>query len=202
MIIYGSKTKLLTTELVDGRCPNCNEQNCIQMSVFQKYAHVFWIPLFPMGKTGATQCSNCKQVLSKKEFSIELKERYETLKTHFRTPVWTFSGLAILAILITWGVYSEKQNKEKNAQVILSPMKGDIYHVKTETKQYTLYKVDDVVGDTIYLLMSEYETNKISGLMEMKRKGDAAYGQFVAHVPKSELKQMFDKEEIFDIERE
>jgi phage FluMu protein Com len=201
MIIYGSKATQVATENINDKCPNCGTQNSIQMTVFQKYAHVFWIPFFPIGKTAATQCSHCKQVLQKKEFTGNLNNDYETLKSNSKTPIWTFSGLALLTALIIWGTISGKQNDEKNAKLILTPQKGDIYEIKKDYKQYTLYKVENIAGDTVFVFVNQYETNKITGLSGLKNKGDEAFIQEPLPILKKELKVMLDKGEIIDIDR-
>ena len=201
MIIYGSKATQIATENINHMCSNCGTSNSIQITVFQKYAHVFWIPFFPIGKTGVTQCSNCKQVLEKKEFTEILKGSYNTLKATSKTPVWTFSGLALLCLLIIFGVISGKEKDEKNAKLILSPQKGDIYEVKIDYKQYTLYKVDTVAGDTVFILINEYETNKIRGLEGLKKRGDEAFMLEPLPIVKTKLKSMLEKGEIIDIDR-
>ncbi|SMD42886.1 hypothetical protein SAMN00777080_1453 [Aquiflexum balticum DSM 16537] len=89
MIIFGSKATQVASETINEKCASCGTPNSIQMTVFQKYAHVFWIPSFPMGKTSITQCSHCKQVLEKKEFSRNLNTNYEILKSKSKTPIWT-----------------------------------------------------------------------------------------------------------------
>ena len=133
MIVYGSKSKELAKEILTDKCQNCGTQNCIDMHVFQKYAHIFWIPFFPMGKTGVSQCDHCKQVLKLKEMPATLTASYNNLKAQTKTPIWMFSGLALVAVLITIGVISDKKKDEKNAQLILTPQKGDIFEIKTTT---------------------------------------------------------------------
>ena len=201
MIIYGSKATNVATENINGNCPNCGTPNSIQMAVFQMYAHVFWIPCFPMGKTGLTQCAHCKQVLQNKEFTGSIYNSYVTLKTNSKVPIWTFTGLALLSVLIIWGVINDKVNEEKNAKLILTPQKGDIYSVKNDHREYTLYQVDDVAGDTVFIKISQYETNKITGLAHLKNKGDEAFIQETLPIHKTELKSMFKKGEIIDIDR-
>lgn len=202
MIFYGSKATQIGTESLFDKCSNCGTPNSLEMVVFQRYAHVYWIPLFPIGKTGATQCSNCKQVLQKKEFSENLKASYNNLKSGSKTPVWTFSGIALIALLITWGSVVGKQNDKKYAEFIENPMRGDIYEVKLANKHYTLFKVDKVVGDTVFLFMNEYETNKSRGLSELKRKGQKSFIQ--EHVPmlKADLKIRLEEGEIIRVERD
>jgi len=201
MIIYGSKTTQVASENINDKCSNCGTQNSIQMIVFQKYAHVFWIPIFPIGKTAATQCSHCKQVFQKKEFTGNLNNDFENLKSKSKTPIWTFSGLALIAALIIWGTISSRQNDEKKSKFILTPQKGDIYEIKKDYNQYTLYKVENIVGDTVFVLVNLYETNKISGLSDLKGKGDEAFIQESLPILKADLKVMLDKGQIIDIDR-
>lgn len=201
MIVYGTRTKQLAKEVLLDKCTNCGTQNSIEFYIFQKYAHVFWIPFFPVGKTAVSQCDHCKQVLKLKEMPSSLKATYENLKAQTKTPIWTFSGLALVAILISIGVVTAQRDDAKNAKLILSPQNGDVFEVKTEDNQYTLYKVDNVKEDSVFLRINEYETNKLSGLNDLKRKGDKAYSEETFQVSKSELKEMLSKGEIMDIER-
>ena len=198
MIVYGTKTKELAKEHLIDKSPNCGTQNSIDMHVFQKYAHVFWIPFFPVGKTGVSQCDHCKQVLKLKEMPSSLKTAYDNLKAQTKTPIWTFAGLALIAVLITIIVISDKKKAERNAQLILTPQTGDVFEIKTKDNQYTLYKVNQVIGDTVFVQVNNYETNKISGLDDLKKKD---YSEDVLGFSKAELKQMLEKGEIIDIDR-
>ena len=198
MIVYGTKTKERAKEHLIDKCPKCGTQNSIDIHVFQKYAHVFWIPFFPLGKTGVSECDHCKQVLKLKEMPASLRTAYDNVKVQTKTPVWTFSGLALVAALITFIIISDKKKAEKNAQLIVAPQTGDIFKIKTKDSQYTLYKVDHVKGDSVFVQVSNYETNKITGLNGLKKKD---YSVDVLGFSKTELKQMLEKGEITDIER-
>ncbi|WP_336518497.1 zinc-ribbon domain-containing protein [Pollutibacter soli] len=198
MIVYGTRSKELSKEHLVDKCPNCGTHNSVDVYVFQKYAHVFWIPLFPMSKIGVSECSHCKQVVRSKEMSSTLKSNFEEIKSRVKTPIWTFSGLALIAIIITVGFISDKKKDERNAQWILTPQAGDFFEVRTDTRQYTLFKVDQVEGDSVFIRMSSYETNKISGLTDLKKK---EFSEDVFGFAKSELQDMLGKGEIIDIER-
>ena len=113
------------------------------------------------------------------------------MKSKTKTPVWTFSGLAVLTVLIAWGVVTGKQNDERNAALILVPQQGDVYEVKKEDKQYTLFKVESVVGDTVFVLLNQYETNKATGLSDIRLKGDEAYEAEALPILKADLKIMY-----------
>src|SRR5882672_1182143 len=156
MIIYGVRSTQLAKEIIADKCSGCGTQNSIELYVFQKYAHVFWIPLFPVGKTVVSQCDHCKQVLKQKEMPSSLLSTYESIKSQTKTPIWTFSGLAVIAILITIGVVNDQKNDQENAQLILAPKPGDIFEIKTRENQYTIYKVDEVQGDSVFIRINEY----------------------------------------------
>jgi hypothetical protein len=201
MIVYGTKAKQLAKESLTDKCPNCGTQNSLDMYVFQRYAHVFWIPFAPIGKTGVSQCDHCKQVLKQKEMPTPLKASYDNVKAQTKTPFWTFIGLALLVVLISSAVVSNKNKTAQNAKLIEAPQKGDVYEVRTEDRQYTLIKVAQVSADTVYVREHKYTTNKASGFSEMKRKGDEGYQEEVTAFNKKELKVMFDKGDIIDIIR-
>jgi hypothetical protein len=199
MIYYGTKNKELAKEIVTDKCPHCGNINSIDMHVFQKYAHVFWIPVFPLSKTGIAQCDHCKKVFKLSEMPEKLLESYQNLKAQTKTPTWMFSGLALFAGIILLGIYNEKNTKAKNEKIILAPVVGDIYEVKTNQKNYTAYKVDQVLADSVYVLVNNFETNKRSGLKELKTKAYST--DEVLGFSKNELKQMLEKGDIIDIER-
>ena len=67
MIFYGTRAKVLATEIITDKCTNCGTQGSVEMHIVQQYAHVFWIPMFATVKKGVSQCSHCKQVLKYKE---------------------------------------------------------------------------------------------------------------------------------------
>ncbi|MCS4436686.1 zinc ribbon domain-containing protein [Aquiflexum gelatinilyticum] len=201
MVVFGSKATEVATETIQDKCANCGTQNSVQMTVFQKYAHVFWIPFFPIGKTGLTQCSHCKQVLEKKEFPVYLRSNYEILKQKGKTPVWTFSGIILLFFFFILGGIVSKQREEKNLMLIASPQAGDIYEIKIDYKQYTLYKVENIEGDTVFVLLNEYETNKRRGLSDSKIRRDESFSGETFPILKTDLKMMVEDGEIMDIER-
>jgi hypothetical protein len=107
----------------------------------------------------------------------------------------------LLIVLVSWIVVSGRQNDAKNAKLILDPQAGDIFEIKTPADQYTLYKVGEVRGDSVFILPSQYETNRATGLDELKKKGDNAYLEELMPFSKSELKDMFSKGIIRDIDR-
>ncbi len=201
MIAYGTRAKLLASGLQTEKCLNCSTMNSIQVSLYQRLAHVFWLPFFPIGKTGVSQCRHCRQVLELRQFPPATKAVYESLKLQAKTPIWTFSGLAVIAILISIGVYSGIQKNQRVARLILKPTVGDIYSVKTTDNQYTLYKIREIQGDSAFLSRNKFETDRESGLDAIRRKGDDAYSADEYSFSGEQLKMMANDGTIRDIRR-
>ena len=150
MIIYGQKSKELAHQTLFENCPNCGASNCVELFVLQNYAHVFWIPSFPVGKTGVSQCSNCKKVLKLKEMPADFKSAYQNLKSQTKTPIWTFIGIGAFGVFLFAIWVIGNQEKEKYAAILQTPPQvGDIYEISTKGKNYTLYKVTAVEKDSI-----------------------------------------------------
>ena len=201
MIIYGSKGIHLASENILEKCPNCQTSNNIYLHVYQRYAHIFWIPFFPTRKIVFSECIYCKQVLRKRQFPDSFIERYKNIKSQARTPFWTFIGLGFVILIVTLFIININQDNKRNNELILNPMKGDVYEIKNDYKSYTLAKVDRVAGDIVYIRLHQFETNGISGLTNLKTKGDSAYSEKTYPMLKRELKQMLDEDKIIDIDR-
>jgi len=100
MLLYGTKATKLTVEPISDTCSNCGTQHTMDIHVFQKYAHIFWIPLFPIKKTGTSLCTHCKQVLRQKDMPLSLKQSLEKVKKQTTMPIWTWAGVALLLAFI------------------------------------------------------------------------------------------------------
>jgi preprotein translocase subunit YajC len=199
MIIYGIKSKVTRTECITEPCPNCNKQNSVQISIWQKWAHIFWIPVLPMGKTGSSECTHCQQVLSLKKMPAILKMSYENVKLQTNTPVWTFSGIGVIIILVIVVNISEKQTAKKVTGMIPSLQKGDILQLKIKDNAYTLAKVNRVKDDTIFISLNKFQTDHSTSLHNLK---DKTYETQEEALSVGDLKEMDKKEEILDIERD
>ena len=92
MIIFGSNTKQIAAETSPEQCPNCGASNSVQLYVIQKYAHVFWVPFFPTGKSLVSQCSNCKQALKLKEMPSSMALSSNNLKSQSKNTCLDLCG--------------------------------------------------------------------------------------------------------------
>ena len=176
MLIYGNRaTKTGHQDLFGIKCPHCQTKDSLEMYAFSRYAHVFWIPFFPYKKEAVTQCNHCKQVLHKKEFTAELLEKYEEMKPNLKKTYWQFIGLVLFIALIGSIIYSNSQDDKRDNAYLTAPKTGDVYEVKLADGEYTLYKVSEVMDDSVYVLLNQYQTNKKTGLAKKEIQSNSSY---------------------------
>lgn len=96
MILFGRKAHHLSlVETEEENCKKCGNRRVV-ISLFQKYFHILWLPMFPIKKECASQCLSCREVQVEKKFSEEFKEIAQKLKKEHSTPIWIFTGIFIL----------------------------------------------------------------------------------------------------------
>ncbi|MCC3160784.1 hypothetical protein LJ737_26340 [Hymenobacter sp. 15J16-1T3B] len=162
MIVYGyTSAHLATTALAGTSCPGCGTPGALRLSVFGRYAHVYWLPLLPLGKSGAAQCAHCQLVLRPKELPKPLRAELRELRARTRTPLRHCLALLLLgtAALGSFGAgaWHQVQDQERLAH----PHIGDIYHIRSEAPgYYTLLKVTAVNGNSVRLKQNNYETDR------------------------------------------
>lgn len=201
MIIYGSKATQLAKESISGSCPHCQQPNSIDMYVFQRYAHIFWIPFVPIGKTGVSQCAHCKQILKLKEMSSSLKLAYQEVSRQTKTPYWTFIGVALVGVLIINGMIQSSMHDARTSKLLQSPQTGDVLEVKKGSGIYTLYKVADVKPDSVAVLPLLYSVNQESGLPHLAAGTYAQYSDEPKMYSREMLSSLLHRGEILDVIR-
>lgn len=198
MIIYGIRSKAVKTEYIAEPCPNCNTANSIQMHVFQKWAHIFWIPFFPVGKTGVSQCTHCQQVLAYKDMTPSLKLSYGNVKSGASTPIWTFSAIPLIMAIFVFAYIHGKQNAERITKMIPALQKNDVLHLKIGNNAYSLSKITRVHADSVFFVNNKFQTDGESGLEDLKNKDYDIEERFLTV---AELKEMNKKDEVINIDR-
>ena len=201
MIIYGTKAVHLNSARAESvLCTNCSTKGSIIISVFRQHAHIFWIPLFPIGKKGVSQCANCKNTYTSSEMPQSIKAEYNKIKGDVKGPIWQFAGLVIIAIVVALGNYRSGENEKLNEVYLNEPQVGDVYEYKVENGNYSTYKVIEVVQDSVYVSPNEYEITKSSKLYKIDKEEN--YADFYYAFSKQEIKDMYSSKEIMDINRD
>ncbi len=205
MIVYGTNSKDLGTRKIQGaKCSNC-ETNEVYVNAISKYAHIFWIPIFPYSKKYFSVCKNCEQVLEKKEMPQQLKDKLEIEKHHFKTPFYLFSGLIIIALLIGYGVYASNQHDKEMAEHVTHIEADDIMVFRNGSKEYSFAKVIEVRNDTIFIKQGQYSyEGGYSAPTKSEFSSKAAtvtdfYTETIDYVLQADINDLYEKEELVEI---
>lgn len=200
MVIYGYNSAHLGTAAVPAACPGCGAPEALRMSVFGRYAHVYWLPLFPLGKTGGAQCSHCQLVLRPRELPPPLKSHFRALKLRSRTPTRHFAGLLLTGTVVLaiggLGLWHQAQYKRRLAQ----PHIGDLYHIRAEAPgYYTLLRVTAVNGNSVRLQQNNFETDEQGEIDQLNRPEN--YDAEAFDLTQLDLQIMQQQEQLVAVER-
>ena len=201
MIFYGTKASTIKNgQIINVDCPNCETNSSMIYSVFGKYAHIYWIPLFPIKKIIFTECNNCKKTFEYKELpqAIQTKLDREKEKDGTKTPIWMFSGLFIIAILVAVGIYYSGETEKHEAEYLKTPKVGDIYRFESNPGFYSTMKVEKVLKDSLHVFINKVETNKTSGINDIDKPEN--YSEIYGY-SKAENRKMYKDKEIYEINR-
>ncbi|ULC58921.1 zinc-ribbon domain-containing protein [Flaviramulus sp. BrNp1-15] len=201
MIFYGTNSSRLKDGQINNvTCPNCENQTSMTYSVFGKYAYIYWIPIFPLGKVNVLECNSCKRTFKLKELPEQIKHKFE-LEKHRGIPILHFSGLAIIVLAIAFFAYSGSKNKELDAKYIQAPAIGDVYSVLSDTNgQYTTMKVTGVTNDSVFVVYNDYEIDKRSAIYKIDKKEN--YTVYESGYTKQEILSLYADKTIYEIDRE
>ncbi len=101
MILGRRSTKIFEVYINNTECQYCGNMGVQQVSVFGKYFHAYWIPLFPIGRKIVSECGLCKKTILQNAFSQRFNDQIELRKDQIKTPLWHWSGLVILSVFLS-----------------------------------------------------------------------------------------------------
>jgi uncharacterized Zn-finger protein len=173
MIFYGTKaSNIKNGELRNVTCPHCQTNVSMNYSVYSKYAHIYWIPFFPIGKTNIIECRSCKASydLATVDQSIKEKFKKEQEQNPAKTPLTHYSllmGIGVLMILGTISVFKDSSDTEEFAK---NPKVGDVFYEAMANGHYSTSKITKITKDSIFVLDNNMEAFEKSGVDEVARK--------------------------------
>jgi len=75
ILFFGTRHgKKVVQQLHGVSCPHCHQTDTLTVISQPNYFHVFWLPLFTMGTSRYAECSHCKRVYYKEEFTDEMEK--------------------------------------------------------------------------------------------------------------------------------
>lgn len=73
ILFFGTRPGKKTQKRLEGiSCEHCGQTETLTAISQPNYVHVFWIPLYKMGTSFLAECSHCKRVYYKEEFTPEM----------------------------------------------------------------------------------------------------------------------------------
>ncbi|GAB2787192.1 hypothetical protein GCM10027275_34830 [Rhabdobacter roseus] len=199
-LIRGRRTKFKKAWQLNAPCPNCEQKNTLALSVFTSYAHLFWIPFFSMGRTGAVLCSHCGYTEEVKKTNEEIYGLYNTLKSEVKIPLTYYMGFPLLFIVFFHSIISSNDVRAEKSEYLEHPEVGDVYVFKpTGQAEFMGFRVVDVQEDTLFVHMNMYGST--SGYKMETADVDTSYIDFRIGYPKAELKEWHQQNGIYSIKR-
>lgn len=182
MLIFGSRTKAVWsgTEPTDVSCDACGRLT-LRPHVFQRYAHLFWIPMFPTGKKVFFECTHCKRTLAPKEGPTTLEPFARAAKAAAKTPIYLFVGLAALAVLVGFAAVQARTESRHTKEWAAAPAVGDLYvldvakvipEMKEESFNFVIARVNKVSADTVDVQFGTYGYLVFGGAERAIDKGE------------------------------
>ena len=162
MIVFGTKSKGLSSESAVSNCESCN-QSQQHVHVFQKYFHIFWIPVLPLGKQAILECQHCKKVVLEKEMSTQQKNISQAKRSNVKTPHYMFIVPILFACFVGWTMYSLDQEKTRTQTYISAPAASDIAVIKASRKQFQILKLLSIKGNMINFQLGNYVYKNLRG---------------------------------------
>lgn len=210
MIIFGAKASNIGNfNIPNTTCDYCEQGNTQRVSVFGKYAHIFWIPFFPIGKKAVAECTHCKRTIEQKEFSPELKLLYFENKGNVKRPIWHWLGLGIIgffiALIAIIGVTAEEDPRnqlltaDENLMVSNPTMESDSisFKIKKVFDSFASEEIDPtefkyltkISGDKALVLV------QIPKLRKVKKEGRAQALEMVEMI--TDNQQAFEGKDVY-----
>jgi len=204
MIFYGTRgTKIKEGQINNVVCPNCDNLTSMSYGIYGRYAHLYWIPTFPIGKKTIIECNSCKKTYNVANLPQAIKTKFEFEKQGARTPIWYFSGVIVIVCIIGLISYSVAQDNVENSEQIANPLEGDVYRLQMDGSYYSTMKVIKVTVDSVFVVYNDYETDQKSGISTIDvEKNYSESPESADSYTKEELQFYFEEGTIYDVDRD
>lgn len=129
-----------------------------------------------------------------------LKTVYEQEKSRAKTP-WVYrTGLILIGLFMAFVIGVVVFGGASKAD-IETPIVNDVYQVKDGNRNYALYKVIAVNGDTVTVVKHNEVARKASQLDQLMKNEADNYSKNETKFTKSELEQMISDRKLIDVEK-
>ena len=108
MILAGKKSTILKSQRLEKiACLKCKSEKTTDINVIGSYKHLLQIPFLSAGKKGESSCIKCGQKHELHTMPDPIKLAYYELKELTKTPIWFYSGLIAIKVLVLIKIFSK-----------------------------------------------------------------------------------------------
>lgn len=109
LFLFGQRDRNVGIIETDDSCPHC-ERGSLSFILTRGYVHLFWIPLFPLGRAAYVVCDHCKWFEDTRDLIVEPQSKEDEehnaalreIAKEATTPWWYWTGtLLVLGFLAT-----------------------------------------------------------------------------------------------------
>lgn len=202
MLIYGTRYTPLAEAPLPSACIHCGKEGTLTLTIEKSYLHVFFIPFYPKSRVGASTCSHCKQTLGWDEMPDNYRAGMMALGSTVRNPWWHWSGLVLLIGFVGYVAYLMAGDSEREAERVQYPHVGDIWSIRTDTVEYTVWRVVAVDSNSVTYLPHTMVTNRIKGLKELRTDHAAEYDTVRMTIPRARVLSLHESDTLMMVVRE
>lgn len=152
MILFGTAYKRGTMmPTYAGECMSCRSAT-INMTVYHKYFHIFFIPFIPLKKEVRGECRTCGRKYEADDLPTYFDETVKALKKAVRTPPVHFVGLVLFLLFGAFTSYRESVAAKDAEAYLANPKVADRYVLPLGIRssfKYVICRVEAVWPDSL-----------------------------------------------------
>jgi hypothetical protein len=179
-VLWGWRGKVIPGKMLSNqRCEHCGSGS-LRAHTVVNYVHMFWIPLFPVGKQIATECTHCKAVQKGKEVSKAIKEEAARQQAIAPIPKYLFVGTVALIAFAGFLYYNVQTQRARTADYVASPITGDcfvvnyeeVFGVSEDDLRYGVMRVNFASSDSVAFAVGSWAYEYTSDAGSAVKDGD------------------------------
>lgn len=188
-----------TFKIQNVTCKNCGNKNSLELLSFTSYFHVFFIPFVSEGRQSQVVCRSCEKEYDLKIQPERIKEIARSEQVYLKIPLWHFTGIFLLGSLILAGIYNNQRDNRFDDMYIKAPMAGDSYEFEDDDGFYSLFKINFVTIDSVFIVYNNKAIDQSRDLDKIDKTKN--YSPILIGLSRIELEEMYDNGDILEINR-
>lgn len=185
-------------------CPKCHDIGEMYLWGYTKYLHIYWIlPMWNIGKKVKVGCDSCDETFSLKKVNGVSKAEVEAVKAQIRRPIWHFTGLIIISLLILFIVYAFISGHFNDKARFNHPQVNDIYIIngdKWDEDYATSWQLIKISKDSMTFVENLRQAEGVWDMPDTLDINSQHKGDTVRY-SKDQIKNLYDRDVIFRVRR-